>query len=323
MTLLACSGPQSALLARGPAAARIAGLWWLLLGVATVVYLAVLAVLAGVVVRRRRNQEERATTVAVTENPRNRWLLGGSAVLSALVLAAAFTVMLRTHHALDPEARADLTVRVVGHRWWWEFRYQGQRPSDEIVTANELHIPTGRRVRLELTSVDVIHSWWVPNLQGKVDLVPGKTSITWLQADEPGVSRGQCAEYCGLQHARMSLLVVAEPPAEFGRWLALQRQPAAEPADDVSRRGRTIFQSSGCGYCHAVRGTPTLGLLAPDLTHLASRRTIAAATLANVRGNLAGWVADPQGLKPGNMMPRVPLGSADLLAVVAYLETLR
>jgi cytochrome c oxidase subunit 2 len=243
--------------------------------------------------------------------------------LAALLLAAVFVTTLRTQAALHSHAAPDLIVRVVGHRWWWEIKYLTQPPSDEVVTANELHIPTGRRVRLELASADVIHSLWVPNLQGKMDLVPGRTSLMWLEADRPGISRGQCAEYCGLQHTRMAFLVVAEPPAQFERWLANQRQLAAAPSDEVAQRGQASFLASSCGYCHSVRGARTVGLLAPDLTHVASRRAIAAGTLPNTRESLTAWIADPQHVKPGNLMPRVPLAPADVRAIVAYLETLR
>jgi cytochrome c oxidase subunit 2 len=230
---------------------------------------------------------------------------------------------LRTQVALHAHAAQDLTIEIIGHQWWWEMRYRGPSPGDQVITANEIHIPTGQRVRIELTSADVIHSLWVPNLQGKTDLVPGRTLITWLQADVPGISRGQCAEYCGIQHTHMAFLVVAETPAEFARWLAEQRRPAQAPADAMSQQGQSVFDGSGCGYCHTVSGARAAGSLGPDLTHFASRRTIAAGTLPNTRENLAAWLADPQRIKPGNLMPRVPLTPAALDAVVRYLESLR
>jgi cytochrome c oxidase subunit II len=324
----ACAGVQSALDARGPGAERIIELWWLLLGAAAAVYAVVVALLLGAVVRRGRgggtpDGGEYREGAEVADRRAARRLIAGATALPAVILAAVFAATLRTQAALHGDATADLTVRVIGRQWWWEVRYPGPSPGDQVVTANEIHIPTGQRVRLELTSLDVIHSLWVPSLQGKTDLVPGRTTVTWLQADLPGTSRGQCAEYCGLQHTQMALLVIAEPPAEFARWLDEQRRPAEAPADTTSQRGQAVFLSSGCGYCHAVRGTRTLGLLGPDLTHFASRRTIAAGTLANIRGNLAGWIADPQHIKPGNKMPRVPLMPEDLHAVVRYLEGLR
>jgi cytochrome c oxidase subunit 2 len=323
LALSACSGVQSALHTRGPGAARIADLWWFMLVVAAAIYLVVLAVLLGIILRRERSDGERSPESEASERRRNRWLVVAGVTLPAIVLAVVFVVTFRTQAALHPESEPDLTVQVIGRQWWWEIRYPGRTPSDAVITANELHIPIGRRVRVEGTSTDVIHSIWVPNLHGKTDLVPGRTTVTWLQADRPGVSRGQCAEYCGIQHARMALLVVAQRPEEFARWLDEQRRPAAAPADEASRRGQSVFLASGCGYCHAVRGTRTVGLVAPDLTHFASRRTIAAGTLINTRGHLAGWIADPQAAKPGNLMPRVPLAPDDLLAVVSYLQGLR
>jgi cytochrome c oxidase subunit II len=322
-SVAACSGAQSALDTRGPAAARIAELWWLLLAAATAVYFVVIATLVRLIVRRSHGATTDNPGVDTGDGRRKTLMIGGTAMLTTAILVAAFVVTLRAQAALHDDAASGFTVRVIGHRWWWEIRYVGETAGGEVVTANELHIPTGRRVRLELTSADVIHSLWVPNLQGKTDLVAGRTTLTWLQADRPGISRGQCAEYCGLQHARMGLLVIAEPPEHFERWLTNQRQIGAAPGDSVARRGQTTFLASDCGYCHSVRGERTLGVGGPDLTHVASRREIAAGTLANTREFLTAWIADPQHIKPGNLMPRVPLASSDLRAVVAYLESLR
>jgi cytochrome c oxidase subunit II len=315
----ACAGPQATLDVRGPGAERIAELWWLMLAVAAVVYAIVTAILLRVALRGPREQSTPADEVRA-----QRWVGVGGAALTAVILTTVFVVSLRTLFALRLSAApSDMTIHVTARQWWWEIRYPARAPSNEAVTANEIHIPTDRRVRLTLTSADVIHSLWVPNLQGKMDLVPGRTTAMWLQADRPGVSRGQCAEYCGLQHARMSLLVVAESAADFERWLAAQRQPAAPPADSLARRGRELFFSLPCAYCHTVRGTPSPGRGGPDLTHLASRLTLAAGTLPNTRGNLAGWVANPQTIKPGNRMPNVGLTAEQLRAVLHYLEGLR
>jgi cytochrome c oxidase subunit 2 len=332
--LCACSGQQSALDVRGPAAARIADLWWLMLGVAAAVYLVVAALLVVLLLRRRRGEvAPEASGVAgvagepgvpgapdAAERRGAAWVVVGGAVLPALILTAVFAVTLRTLSALGVPPGADLTIRVAGRQFWWEVTYPD---GGAVVTANEIHIPTGRRVRLELTSPDVIHSLWVPNLQGKTDHIPGKTTVMWLQADRPGVSRGQCAEYCGIQHTHMALLVVAQPPAEFENWLAAQRRPAVAPTDSLGRQGRDVFIALGCAYCHAVRGERTVGLLGPDLTHFAGRRTIAAATLPNTRENLAAWVVDPQRVKPGSKMPATPLAPEQLNALLSYLESLR
>ena len=322
LAITGCAGAQSALDVRGPGAEQIAALWWLLLGVAVVVYAAVMALFLGAVLRSRRDAPEPAEETDHVRRRRARRLIGGMIALTAVILTAVFIVTLRTQVALHAHAEEDLTIEVIGRQWWWEIRYHGPS-ADSVITANEIHLPTGQRVRIEMTAADVIHSLWVPNLQGKTDLVPGRTLVTWLQAAVPGISRGQCAEYCGIQHTNMAVLVVAETPAEFARWLAEQRQPASPPADSMSQRGQSIFQSSGCTYCHAVGGTPTAGLRGPDLTHFASRRTLAAGTLTNTRENLAAWLADPQRIKPGNLMPRVPLTPAALDAIVHYLASLR
>jgi cytochrome c oxidase subunit 2 len=202
-------------------------------------------------------------------------------------------------------------------------RYEDPQASRSLTTANEIRIPVGRPVRLKLSSRDVIHSFWVPNLHGKKDLVPGHQTLTWFQADTPGVYRGQCAEFCGQQHAKMGMLVIAEPPERFAAWYERQLLPAAEPADSVAAAGQRLFLAKGCVLCHAVRGTPAGSRLGPDLTHLASRLTIAAGTLPNTRGHLAGWVVDPQRLKPGVRMPPNQLAPAELHALLGYLESLR
>jgi cytochrome c oxidase subunit 2 len=192
-----------------------------------------------------------------------------------------------------------------------------------VRTANEIHVPVGRPVAIDLKSRDVIHSFWVPNLHGKMDAIPGRVTNTWLQADSPGVWRGQCAEFCGLQHAHMALTVVAHPAHEFEQWLSAQREPATQPTEEIALRGQQVFLSGPCMMCHTIRGTPALSAFGPDLTHVASRRTLAAGTIPNTRGHLAGWILDPQVIKPGTRMPPTALGSEDLQALLAYLERLR
>lgn len=255
-----------------------------------------------------------------------RWIVLGGVVGPAVILLVVFAYTIGSLRALTLERSAsDLEVEVVAHQWWWEVRYLDPVPANIVTSANELHVPVGRRVRIRLRSSDVIHSFWVPRLAGKVDLVPGTENLTWIRADSVGAFRGQCAEFCGVQHAHMAFLVVAHEPDEFERWIAREREPAAEPAaaDTLAREGRLAFEAHGCALCHSVRGTRASAAAGPDLTHFASRRTIAAGTLPNVRGYLAGWIADPQAAKPGNHMPRVPLGARELNAIVAYLETLR
>ena len=239
----------------------------------------------------------------------------GFALLSASVVTGRAVGSLQS-----PEP---LAIEITGHQWWWEVRYLSDQPQLMATTANELHIPVGRPVALTLKSADVIHSFWVPSLHGKMDLVPGRVNTLWIQAERPGIYRGQCAEYCGMQHAHMGLVTVAESPDGFVRWLTAQRATAAPPSTPEQSRGRDVFERGPCAMCHTIRGTSAAAVLGPDLTHVASRGTIAAGRAPNTRGYLAGWLADPQQLKPGNRMPATGLSPEDLQALVAYLETLR
>jgi cytochrome c oxidase subunit II len=216
-----------------------------------------------------------------------------------------------------------LQIRVTAHQWWWEVQYRDSLAQNWATTANEIHIPAGKPVALELRSTDVIHSFWPPSLSQKRDLIPGNPNSLWFQADTPGVYRGQCAEYCGQQHAKMAFLVIAEPPDSFATWLESQRDTALTPTSELTKRGQEVFLTSSCVMCHAISGTPAGSRIGPDLTHLASRRTIAAGTLPNTRGNLAGWIVDPQRIKPGTRMPPNQLDPIDLHALLAYLESLK
>jgi cytochrome c oxidase subunit 2 len=213
-------------------------------------------------------------------------------------------------------AGPSLAVEIVGHQWWWEIRY----PDDRVVTANEIHIPTGTLVRLSVTSTDVIHSFWVPQVTGKVDLIPGKVNRLMFRADQPGVYRGMCAEFCGLQHAHMHLRLIVEPLDDLARWLDREARDASPPATPEAAEGQGVFVAR-CGECHTVRGVTT-GARGPDLTHLASRRTLGAGLHENSRSNLAGWTTDAQAMKPGNKMPSIPMPEAELAALLTYLEGL-
>ena len=312
------SGTPSTLDPHGPGADRIAGIWWFLLWTSVVVFLMV-AGLIGYAVWRRRGER-------VQPRPGGeRLIVAGGIVLPAVVLTVVWLVNLNGMSALAYRGQGDLTVQVTGHQYWWEVRY----PDEDVVTANELHVPVGRRVRLELTSADVNHSFWVPQLTYKTDLIPGKTNVTWLQADRPGsydgAYRGQCAEYCGLQHAKMEFLVVAEPPAAYDAWLARQRQSAtaAVPAGTTAARGLAVLESNSCAACHALRGTSAAGRAGPDLTHFGERRTLGAGTAPNNRGYLGGWIVNSQTLKPGNKMPPQQLGAEELQDVLAYFDSQR
>jgi cytochrome c oxidase subunit 2 len=274
------------------------------------------------------------------------WVIGGGVVFPVVVLAALLVHALRVGHALSAPPARPAEIEVTGKMWWWEVRYlppgAGALPGDvctaatraawepprdsaaAAVLANEIYIPVGRPVEIALKSDSVIHSFWVPALAGKVDMIPGRTTRIVVQAREPGVYRGQCAEYCGIQHSWMAFHVVAVPEEEYRQWLASQAAPAPEPGSAFLRQGREAFFKGGCGACHAVRGTAAQGTLGPDLTHVGSRRSIAAGRLDNHAGTLAGWIADSQTIKPGNLMPSTTVYSGEeLRAVAAWLESLK
>ena len=313
---------QSALYPAGPRAESVATLWWAMLAVATAVVLAIVVALAHGALRRRAAAEDPARQEI--DLRLTRWVAGSIGV--TFIILVGFLVAnfaLGRAIAAPPRGQAPLLIDVIGHQWWWEVRYQDSLPQNVVITANELHVPTGRPILLRMTSRDVIHSFFVPNLFGKKDLVPGHVTQTWFQADRPGVYRGQCAEFCGHQHAKMGFFVVAEPPTRFASWLATQRDPALPPSDTLQARGQLVFMTGSCALCHAIVGTPAGGRRGPDLTHLASRMTIAAATRPNTRGHLGGWIVDPQRIKPGALMPPNNLEPADLRALLAYLESLK
>ena len=328
MLLLAgCGGIQSALDPAGPGAASIGSIWWLMLSVCAAVYVAVMAMLLWAIARRRRRGLEHGSAPVPAEPQRERRMgqvVGVGVALTAAILIVFVLASFQIGQALTARpAEPALRIAVTAQRWWWDVRYQDPVPSNSFSTANEIHIPVGRPVELTLRSADVIHSFWVPNLHGKKDLIPGQINTLYVQADRPGVFRGQCAEFCGFQHANMALYVVAEAEEEFERWQNRQRQPAPEPATDAQRRGHDVFMSSSCVLCHAISGTPAGGVTGPNLTHIASRLSLAAGTLPNTRAYLTSWVIDPQRHKPGNNMPPNLLRSEDLQALLSYLQTLR
>lgn len=317
----ACAGAPDYMHGSGEIARREATLGWGLTITSLVVSAVVTALLLVACLRRRPADAERGNHPAGAI----RWLVVGGIVVPTVILVVTFAFTLGTMQAVAAPSRPPaFTVRVVGHQWWWEVIYPGASPVQQVTTANELHIPVGQPVRVELTSADVIHSFWVPQLAGKTDMIPGQRNVAWLHADTAGSYWEQCTEYCGTQHAHMAMRVVADPPARFAAWLADQRRPAsAAPADSLAAAGQRAFVGAACSLCHNIQGTGAHGRVGPDLTHFASRQTIAAGLLPNTRGNVAGWIANTQTLKPGTAMPTVPLDAPQLLAIVAYLETLK
>lgn len=318
---------MSALDPGGRQAGEIGALWDVFLWVSIVVWVLVAGFLAASAIVARRARHRGEANPLATDARQDRRLQRGIVVAAAATVVTLLALLVASIAAgdsladLEDDAHA-LHVRITGHQWWWEVSYDHDEPRRAAVTANELYLPVGQVVHLELRSADVIHSFWVPSLHGKKDLVPGRTNRTWLRIDEPGVYRGQCAEFCGLEHAKMGLTIVAVPAAEFEAWRARQRTPAATPEDPVARRGLQVFTGGPCALCHTIAGTSAGGRLGPDLTHLASRRTLAASSIANTRGHLTGWIVDPQGIKPGARMPATWLPAEDLHALVTYLEGL-
>lgn len=322
--LTGCSrvGPHSALDPAGPQAGQIDILWQQLLWGCTTVFGLVMGALVLALVKHHPAPD----TQDLPEPARKRVVTIIAVAVAATVVVLAWfmgATLYAERQLASLETKNPLTLTVTGRQWWWDVRYEDATPSNEFHTANEIHIPVGRPVHLRLFSADVIHSFWVPNLHGKRDLIPGRENNLWIQADRPGVYEGQCAEFCGLQHALMRIVVVAHPEEEFQTWLAAQRRPAAEPETDSQIRGREVFLGSTCIMCHTVRGTSAASRAGPDLTHLASRRTLGAATLPNTRGNLAGWILDPQTVKPGNHMPPHAFPADELHPLLDYLESLR
>jgi cytochrome c oxidase subunit 2 len=304
-----------------PQARLIDRLWDAMYVTAIVVFILVVAALLWAAFRRR------GAPGPVDDTGRGRpirtaVLLATGLTVVTLFVFLVFDISVGRAITRNPGKRA-LQIRVTGHQWWWEIQYRDSLPKDWVTTANEIHIPVGRPVVFELRSTDVIHSFWPPNLSPKRDQIPGDENSLWFQADSVGVFRGLCAEFCGHQHAKMGFLVFAESPSNFARWLARERDTAATPTDSLTQRGREVFLGSSCVMCHAIAGTPAGSRIGPDLTHLAGRQTLAAGTLPNTRSNLTGWIVDPQAIKPGAKMPPNQFNGPDLLALVAYLESLR
>jgi cytochrome c oxidase subunit II len=323
------AGPQSSLDAAGSAARVTGSLLWVFVILLGTIFLIVLGIAIASMFRRRRGIEQEPLEGTHRPSPQTerglRRMVTGASVLTVLIILGLIVISVSTGKAISDRAMPAnaLTIEVTASQWWWSIRYLNDDASLIVTAANEIHVPVGRPVLIRGVSQDVIHSFWVPGLIGKRDLIPSRVTTEWFTAERAGKFRGQCAEFCGLQHAHMALWVVAETPAQFDGWMRAQRSDAVSPASASEQKGQKVFLSHACILCHTIRGTDAAGQVAPDMTHLGSRMTIAAGTLVNNRGNLAGWISDPQSIKPGNHMATVPIGGDDLQALLDYLGSLK
>jgi cytochrome c oxidase subunit 2 len=336
---------QSALAPAGAHAETIARLWDLFLYVSAAVWVLVMIALLIALLKRRRadchpepptdgegspaSRAARATgrgslaVFAAQDDKTATIAVGAATAVTVVILFALLFASILTGRELTGTPPDPLNILLTGRQWWWQIEYSHPDQSKRIVTANELTIPVGVPVKITLRSTDVIHSFWVPNLDGKRDVIPGHDGVVVVTANRPGVYRGQCAEFCGLQHAKMSFWVNALERADYDRWAEAERQTSRSPATRDQRNGQEIFMRSACALCHNIGGTDASGKTGPDLTHFASRRSIAAATLPNRRELLAQWILDPQHVKPGAQMPPTRLNATELDLLLTYLESLR
>lgn len=329
--LAGCAGhQQSAINPAGPQSGSIDTLWWSFFWLLGIIFIIVMVVLLLTLMRRHGGfgqappLESTHKPLPQTESRTNR-IVTGATIITIVILFVLLVASVGTGKAIADLSfkKNPLTIQVTGNQWWWQIQYMNSDPTQNLVTANEIHLPIGRPVQILGQSNDVIHSFWVPNLHGKRDLIPSRTTTEWIEADNPGTYRGQCAEFCGLQHAHMALWVIAEPENKFDAWMRAQLQPAVAPATPDEQHGQQVFLNHACIFCHQIRGTTAAGQNAPDLTHFGSRRGIAANTVPNTKGNLASWIVDPQSMKPGNHMATIAVESTDLQPLIDYLESLK
>jgi cytochrome c oxidase subunit 2 len=317
-----CSGLQSVLNPRGVEAEKLSWLFWFFTLVCAIIWILVIAALLWGSIKVTAVPREYPHQLDAARERRDGAVMW-SLVAATVALLIIFTVVSFWEDArLSASSRPELSIELTGYQWWWQIRYLDDDPSKIFTTANEIHLPIGKPVKIKLTAGDVIHSFWVPNVAGKMDLIPGQTNELVISTDHAGVYRGQCAEFCGTQHAKMGLRLVAQSPDDFDRWRAQQLQPA-EADGEIASSGRRAFFTSGCFLCHTIRGIDAGGRVGPDLTHIGSRMAIAADTLPNTVGHIAGWITDPQSIKPGNNMPRMNISASDVNVLANYLEALK
>ncbi len=327
----ACSGIQSAIDPASPQAEHINTLWWLMCSLLSTIFVAVMVLLTLAALRSRRVTAQHSQAgvpfyVDPVSEKRASRVVSGAVALTIVILFVLLTASFlagRSIFSTPPNDADALTIEITGHQWWWAIRYANKTPNQIITTANEVHLPVNQLVHFKLNSTDVIHSFWVPNLHGKTDLIPGHPADTWIQPNMLGTFRGQCAEFCGYQHAHMAFAVVVETEDQFKAWYADQLQPAMTPVTETQKRGQQVFLSKPCIMCHRIQGTDAGGNVGPDLSHVAGRQTIAAGALSNTREHLAQWIVDAQQFKPGSRMPANPMSSEELNALLDYLESLK
>ncbi|WP_284070201.1 cytochrome c oxidase subunit II [Sphingomonas sp. KRR8] len=320
LALTGCASlPLSYLDSTAPVGGRIAQLGWGMLIISVVVVLIIAGLLVAAIWRGSTEVDGRELAVR-RDTGGMRWIYVGVGISSAVLAISAIWTLLTLKAVAQPASgAAPLTIGIVAHQWWWQADYRPSQAQGNFTTANEVHIPVGVPVRFELRSADVIHSFWVPKLAGKTDVIPGRTNSMWVEARQPGIYRGQCAEYCGIEHALMSFRVIAEPIDRFRSWQAAELSGRSPQQGSASAQGAAIF-AAHCGACHAMRGTEAGGAYGPDLTNLGSRTTLAAGMIQNTPRNLAYWIRHAQEVKPGARMPNVPLSDADVAKLVPYLE---
>ena len=313
----ASSAPLEYLTGAGDKAGPVVALTWGVIAISLGVIAVITALLvAGVWKNPPRAMAVGEKTAIGPDEGGHNWLWIGVGVSSLVLLFTVVWTVVVLAEVIAPPVKPVVTIEITGKQWWWQAKYDSPDPSRVFVTANEIHIPAGQPVRLRLIGGDVIHSFWVPRLAGKTDTIPGQTNDTWLEAKQPGVYRGQCTEYCGVQHAHMGIVMIADTPADFRKWWDHQLQSP----ESAEGQGSAEFVAH-CGGCHAVRGTDAAGSLGPDLSHLMTRTTIAA-FFPNDRPTLARWIADPQSLKPGSLMPVPEITAQQRDQIQSYLQTL-
>jgi cytochrome c oxidase subunit 2 len=306
-------------------AGNIEWLYWIIFGVLTAVFV---LMIAGFTWAGAKTGTEASHPLPIIEDKegdhRARWVVGSAIGVTVITLFVILVLSVVTGKRIHgPTSKNPVTIQVTARQWWWEITYPNPQADQTITTANEIHVPVGAPIVVLTNSKDVIHSFWAPSITGKRDLVPGYSSAFWFQVDQPGTYHGQCAEFCGLQHAHMGFSVVAEPVDQFQAWQQQQLKQAAEPSTSEAVRGRGVFLTHACLMCHTIRGTDAGSHVGPDLTHIAGRKMIAAETLPNTAGSLAGWIVDPQRIKPGTRMSPNPLAPDDLQALIVYLRSLQ